>query len=89
MEIFAWLQCFGTYAAVLSTHEPTVVPEMMAYMGIIIWVGFPGLRRAALGPLRFCLPVAGSPIWQSEAVGSHRHSLYYELLLEGIRHEAA
>ena len=34
-EIFAWLQYFGTYVAVLSTHEPAVVPEMMAYMGII------------------------------------------------------
>ena len=37
-EIFAWLQCFGTYVAVLSTHEPAVVPDMMAYMGIIIRV---------------------------------------------------
>ncbi len=37
-DVFTWLQCFGTYVAVLATHEPTVVPELMAYMGLIIRV---------------------------------------------------
>ncbi len=37
-DVFTWLQCFRTYVAVLATHEPTVVPELMAYMGLIIRV---------------------------------------------------
>ncbi len=37
-DVLTWLQCFGTYVAVLATHEPTIVPELMAYMGLIIRV---------------------------------------------------
>ena len=37
-DIFRWLQCFGTCVAVLAPHEPHTVPELMAYMGIIVRV---------------------------------------------------
>ena len=31
-DICTWVQCFGTYVAVLVPAEPLVVPELMAYM---------------------------------------------------------
>ena len=37
-DIFKRLQFFGTYVVVLSPSEPHTVPELMAYMGIIIRV---------------------------------------------------
>ena len=37
-EIFTWVQCFGIYVAVLAPGEPQVMPELMAYMGIIVRV---------------------------------------------------
>ena len=35
-DIFTWVQCFGTYVAVVTPVEPHLVPELMAYMGTII-----------------------------------------------------
>ena len=69
-EIFAWLQCFGTYVAVLSTHEPAVVPEMMAYMGIIILVS---QDYEGLGWVRYDLPFGGRQPYL--AIGSGRQSM--------------
>ena len=37
-DIFTWLQCFDTYVEVFSPYEPHTVPELMAYIGIIIRV---------------------------------------------------
>ena len=37
-DICTWVQCFGTYAAVLVPAEPLVVPELIAYMGITVRV---------------------------------------------------
>ena len=37
-DIFTWVQCFGTYVAVLTLCEPRMVAELMAYMGTIIRV---------------------------------------------------
>ena len=37
-DIFTWLQCFGSYVAVLAVRRPHLIPEMMAYMGTIIRV---------------------------------------------------
>ena len=37
-DIFTWVQCFGTYVAVLAPCEPRTVPELMAYMGTIVRV---------------------------------------------------
>ena len=46
MDIFSWLQCYATYVAVLAPYEPSAIPELMAYMGIIIRVSqdYEGLR---------------------------------------------
>ena len=63
-EIFAWLQCFGTYVAVPSTHEPAVVPEMMAYMGIIIRVS---QDYKGLGWVRY-----DSAFWRQAALSGNR-----------------
>ena len=35
-EVIKWVQCFGTYVAVLAPAEPMVVPELMAYMGMVV-----------------------------------------------------
>ena len=35
-EVITWVQCFGTYVAVLAPAEPMVVPELMAYMGMVV-----------------------------------------------------
>ena len=35
-DIFTWLQYYATYVAVLAQHEPSAVPELMAYMTLII-----------------------------------------------------
>ena len=35
-DIFTWLQCFGTYVSVRTTHQPELIPELMAYMSMII-----------------------------------------------------
>ncbi len=37
-EIFTWLQCYGSLVAVLAPTEPRVIPELMAYMGLIVRV---------------------------------------------------
>ena len=37
-EIFTWLQCYSSFVAVLAPTEPQVIPELMAYMGLIIRV---------------------------------------------------
>ena len=44
-DIFTWLQCFGSFTAVLATHNPGMIPELMAYMGTIVRVSqdFAGL----------------------------------------------
>ena len=38
MDIFTWVQCFGTYVAVVAPVEPLSVSELMAYMGTIVRV---------------------------------------------------
>ena len=35
-DIFSWLQCFGTYVSVLGPVYPSAIPEMMAYMNLIV-----------------------------------------------------
>jgi len=35
-DICTRVQIFGTYVAILSPAEPSVVPELMAYMGAIV-----------------------------------------------------
>ena len=44
-DIFTWLQSYGLYVAVLAPSEPQVIPELMAYMGLILRVsqGYEGL----------------------------------------------
>ncbi len=37
-DVFMWLQYFGTYVAVFATHEPTVVPELMAYIELMAYM---------------------------------------------------
>ena len=37
-DVFTWVQCFGTYVAVVAPVEPLAVPELMAYMGTIVRV---------------------------------------------------
>ncbi len=85
-DVFTWLQCFGTYVAVLATHEPTVVPELMAYMGLIIRVS---QDYEGLGWVRYdsAFSAAGSPVRQQEMVGGEWHVVHDELFREGVRHE--
>ena len=71
-DISTWVQCFGTYVAVLVPAEPLVVPELMAYMGIILrvsqdyegldWVRYDSAfqRQAALSGNRKWLVVNGT-----------------------------
>ena len=67
-DIFTWLQCFGTYVAVLAKHKPALVPELMAYMGLIIRVSQDykclGCVRydSAFGGRRPC-PATGNGRW--------------------------
>ncbi len=35
-DIFTWLQCYGSFVAVLTPAEPQAAPELMAYMGFIV-----------------------------------------------------
>ena len=42
-DIFTWLQCYATYVAVLAQHEPSAVPELMAYMTLRSSQDFEGL----------------------------------------------
>ena len=44
-DVNTWLQCFATYVAVLGPHDPPMIPEMMAYLRLIIQVSqdFEGL----------------------------------------------
>ena len=35
-DIFSWLQCFGTYVSILGPVYPSAIPEMMAYMNLIV-----------------------------------------------------
>ena len=35
-EIFSWIQCFGTYVSVLGPTYPSAIPELMAYMSLIL-----------------------------------------------------
>ena len=37
-DIFTWLQSYGLYVAVLAPNKPQVIPELMAYMGLILRV---------------------------------------------------
>ena len=35
-DIWSWLHCFGTYVSVLGPAYPQAIPELMAYMSLII-----------------------------------------------------
>ena len=35
-DIWSWLYCFGTYVSVLASFYPEAIPELMAYMSLII-----------------------------------------------------
>ena len=37
-EIFTWLQCYSSFVVALAPTEPQVIPELMAYMGLIVRV---------------------------------------------------
>ena len=37
-DILSWLQCYGTYVSVLAPSQPELIPELMAYMSLIIRV---------------------------------------------------
>ena len=85
-DIFTWLQCFGTYIAVLAKHELALVPELMAYMGLIIRVS---QDYECLGCVRYdsAFRRQAGPVQQQEMVGGEWHSIHNEFLGEGVRHE--
>ena len=35
-DLATWTQCFARYVSVISTHQPQRVPDLMAYMSLII-----------------------------------------------------
>ena len=35
-KVITWVQCFLTYMAVLAPADPMMVPELMAYMGMVV-----------------------------------------------------
>ena len=37
-DIFTWLQCFGVYVSIRGAQSPESIPELMAYMSLIIRV---------------------------------------------------
>lgn len=57
-DIQTWIQCFGAYVSVLGPGDPSLIPELMAYMAMIVrasqdydglaWVRYDaGFRRQA------------------------------------------
>ena len=44
-DMFTWLQCFSMYVSIRASHNPAMLPELMAYMSHIIRVhqGYAGL----------------------------------------------
>ena len=38
VDIFTWLQCFGVYVSIRGVQSPTAIPELMAYMSMIVRV---------------------------------------------------
>ena len=38
-NLATWTQCFAMYISVISTHQPQRMPEIMAYMSMIIHKG--------------------------------------------------
>ncbi len=44
-DIFTWLQCFTSYIAVRALASPLLIPELMAYMAMVVRVSqdYPGL----------------------------------------------
>ena len=37
-DVFTWLYCYSLYVAVLAPGEPQVIPELMAYLNLILRV---------------------------------------------------
>ena len=78
-DIFTWVQCFGTYVAVVAPVEPLAVPELMAYMGTIVR----GLRWVGLGPVRLGIQTP------SGSFGEHKRPIIHdEFFWEVGRHSA-
>ena len=67
LDIVEWLQCFGTYIAIISRKQPTRVINLLGYQGLIIqayqeyqgdsWLGYDCCFRqqAAATPTKWAI----------------------------------
>jgi len=60
LDIFTWVQSFTIYVNVRGTHDPSLIPELMAYMYVHDCQGQPGLWWDKLGQLWHSLQKTGS-----------------------------
>ncbi len=44
-DIYTWIQCYSSYVSVQATAAPSMIPELMAYMAMMVQVSqdYPGL----------------------------------------------
>ena len=83
-DIWSWLHCFGTYVSVLGPCYPQAIPELMAYMSLIIrcsqdyeglaWVSYDNMsfrRQAAASGNRNWLEVNSTYCIQFVSPGNH------------------
>ena len=65
MDIFTWLQCYGTYVSVLAPLYPDRVPELMAYMTTIIHASQDYTGLAWVSAFRRQAALTGNTQWST------------------------
>ena len=72
-DIITWIQCFRAYASVLGPVYPIAIPELMAYMTLIVCCSqdYAGLAWVRYDDMAFChqAAIAGNRKW-SEVDGT-------------------
>ena len=61
-EVNTWVQCFAVYIGVMWHKFPEAVPELLAYM-ILIVRSKPGVCRTGLGTVRYRVPSPRREPW--------------------------
>ena len=91
-DIWSWLHCFGTYVSVLGPFYPQAIPELMAYMSLIIrcsqdyeglaWVRYDmSFRRQAAASGNRNWSEVNSTLYSVCFTGKSRRNLQCELCL--------
>ncbi len=79
-DILTWVQRFSAFVAVMAPVEPQVVPEMMAYLSLIVRASqdFEGLGWVRYDSARFGISEASGCNRQQEVVRNQSHAICYE-----------